>query len=92
MKPISGGQLSREAKPRFLSVQDVCVKPASCWRGVVVAARQVSGGAWARLMMWVGCARALSLISVLGPGWLRAGDMMGGGVFPRGYAVRPLGL
>ena len=42
--------------------------------------------------MWVGCARALSLISVLDPGWLRAGDMMGGGVIPRGYAVRPLGL
>jgi hypothetical protein len=42
--------------------------------------------------MWVGCARALSLISVLGPGWLRVGDMMGGGMIPRGYAVRPLGL
>ena len=43
-------------------------------------------------MVVVGCARALSLISVLGPVWLRAGDMMGGGVIPLGYAVRPLGL
>ena len=42
--------------------------------------------------MVVGCARALSLISVLDPGWLRVGDMMGGGMIPRGYAVRPLGL
>jgi hypothetical protein len=52
------------------------------------------GGAWARLVVVVvvGCARALSLISVLGPGWLRVGDMMGGGVIPRGDAVRPLGL
>jgi hypothetical protein len=43
--------------------------------------------------MVVGCARALSLISVLGPEWLRVGDMMVGGMmFPRVYAVRPLGL
>jgi hypothetical protein len=40
----------------------------------------------------VGCARALSLISVLGPEELRAGDMMVGGVIPLGYALRPLGL
>jgi hypothetical protein len=39
----------------------------------------------------VGCARALSLISVLDP-WLGVGDMMVGGVIPLGYAVRPLGL
>ena len=44
------------------------------------------------MMVVVGCARALSLISVLGPEGLRAGDMMGGGVIPRRYAVRPLGL
>jgi hypothetical protein len=29
---------------------------------------------------------------VLDPRWLRAGDMMGGGMTPLGYAVRPLGL
>jgi hypothetical protein len=40
----------------------------------------------------VGCARTLSLISVLDPEWLRAGDMMVGGMIPLGYAVRPLGL
>jgi hypothetical protein len=38
------------------------------------------------------CARALSLISVLDPGWLRVGDMMVGGVIPLGEALRPLGL
>ena len=49
----------------------------------------VRGRGW---VVGVGCARALSLISVLGPGWLRAGDMMGGGMIPLGYALRPLGL
>jgi hypothetical protein len=34
--------------------------------------------------MVVGCARALSLISVLGPERLRAGDMTGAGVIPLG--------
>ena len=43
-------------------------------------------------MMVVGCARALSLISVRGPGVLRVGDMMVGGVIPLGEALRPLGL
>ena len=52
----------------------------------------VIGGAWARAMVVVGCARALSLISVLGPEVLWVGDMMGGGMIPLGYAVRPLGL
>ncbi|HEY2201042.1 MAG TPA: hypothetical protein VGH56_04080 [Solirubrobacteraceae bacterium] len=52
----------------------------------------VGGGAWAGLVMVGGCARALSLISVHDPGWLGVGDMMGGGVIPLGYAVRPLGL
>jgi hypothetical protein len=56
------------------------------------AAALVAGGAWARLIVVVGCARALSLISVLGPVWLRAGDMMVGGVIPLGHALRPLGL
>jgi hypothetical protein len=42
--------------------------------------------------MVVGCARALSLISVLGPEWLRVGDMMVGERNPLGDAVRPLGL
>jgi hypothetical protein len=50
------------------------------------------GGAWAWWVVVVGCARALSLISVLGPIWLRAGDMMVGGMTPLGYALRPLGL
>jgi hypothetical protein len=81
MKRISGGQLSREAKPRFLSVLLGHRKP-------------IDGRRWAvgLMGMWVGCARALSLISVLGPGWLRVGDMMGGGMIPLGDAVRPLGL
>jgi hypothetical protein len=43
-------------------------------------------------MVVVGCARALSLISVRDPGLLGVGDMMGGGVIPLGYALRPLGL
>ena len=43
-------------------------------------------------MVGVGCARALSLISVLGPMGVWAGDMMGGGMIPLGYALRPLGL
>src|SRR4051812_44313547 len=38
------------------------------------------------------CARAPSLTSVRGPGWLRAGDMMCDGVIPLGEALRPLGL
>ena len=50
------------------------------------------GGAWAWLVVVVGCTRALSLISVLGPEHFRAGDMMVGGVIPLGYALRPLGL
>jgi len=78
--------------PRSLSVQDVCVN--SWWSelcGDWVPA-WASGGAWARLRMVVGCARTLSLISVLGPVWLRVGDMMVGGRIPLVYAVRPLGL
>ena len=47
----------------------------NCW---------VSGGAWARLVVWVVCARAPSLISVHDPGWLRVGDMMVDGVIPLG--------
>src|SRR4051812_21400228 len=40
------------------------------------------GGACARLVVRVVCARAPSLISVLDPAWLRAGDMMVDGVIP----------
>ena len=39
------------------------------------------------MVVRVGCARALSLISVLDPGWLRAGDMMVDGVIPLGECV-----
>ncbi len=52
----------------------------------------LGGGAWAWLVVVVRCARAFSLISVLGREGLRVGDMMVGGVIPLGYAVRPLGL
>jgi hypothetical protein len=50
------------------------------------------GGACARLVVRVVCARAPSLTSVRDLGWLRAGDMMCDGVIPLGEAVRPLGL
>lgn len=52
----------------------------------------MEGGAWVRSGVRVGCARVLSLISVLDPGWLWVGGMMDGGMVPLGYAVRPLGL
>jgi hypothetical protein len=92
MTRIVGGQTSVGAVPRSLSVQDVCVNQPEDRRGVVTAVQRVTGGACARSRVVVGCARALSLISVLGPTWLRAGDMMVGGMDPLGYAVRPLGL
>ncbi len=44
------------------------------------------------MVVVVGCARALSLILVLGLEGLRVGDMMVGGMVPLGYALRPLGL
>jgi hypothetical protein len=47
-----------------------------------------SGGPWARWRDGV-CPRTPSLTSVLGPGWLRVGDMMCDGVF-RQMVVRPL--
>ena len=50
------------------------------------------GGACARLVVLVVCARAPSLISVHDSGWFRVGDMMVDGVIPLGEAVRPLGL
>ena len=50
------------------------------------------GGACARFVVRVVCARAPSLISVHGPGWLRVGDMMVDGVIPLGEALRPLCL
>jgi hypothetical protein len=80
------------ALARSLSVQDVCVNQPESQRSVVTASQRVTGGAWARSMVVVGCARALSLISVLGPEGLRAGDVIGGGMTPLGYALRPLGL
>ena len=49
------------------------------------------GGACARWLVGVWCARAPGLISVRGPGWLRVGDMMVAGVIPQ-TALRPLGL
>ena len=54
--------------------------------------RQVvgGGGAWAWLVVRVGCARTPSLISVRDPGWLWIGDMMVDGVIRD--AVRPLCL
>src|SRR4051812_31009366 len=64
----------------------------SASRAVDGLAVRVPGGACARLVVWVGCARTPSLISVRDPGWLRVGDMMGDGVFRWGDAVRPLCL
>jgi len=78
--------------PSSLSVQGVCRNQLGPDADLCGAAGLVVGGAWARLVVVVGCARALSLISVLGPEDLRAGDMMVGGVIPLGYALRPLGL
>ncbi len=52
-----------------------------------------SGGACARLMMRVACARAPSLTSVLYPlVGSGASDMMFDGVIPLGEALRPLSL
>jgi hypothetical protein len=61
-----------------LSVPILGVKPAVRWRVGVV------GGS--------SCVRADAqpYLSVLVPGWLQSGDMMGDGVFRD--AVRPLGL
>jgi hypothetical protein len=75
----------------LLSLQAVCrnqLRLVLLW----VDRRAGGEGAWARAMVVVGCARALSLISVLGPIGLWAGDMMGGGMIPLGGALRPLGL
>ena len=53
----------------------------------------MAGGALARLMVWVVCARAPSLTSVRDPRvGSGAGDMMFDGVIPLGEALRPLGL
>ena len=91
MKRTPGGHISVGALPRSLSVQDACCNRLE-WHVLVVDRRLGGGGAWARWVVVVGCARALSLISVLGPWVLWAGDMMVGGVIPLGYALRPLGL
>jgi hypothetical protein len=50
-----------------------------------------AGGPCARWSGRFGCVRAPGLISVRDP-VLRAGDVMVDGVFPRGDALRPLGL
>jgi hypothetical protein len=49
------------------------------------------GGSWARWSGRLWCVRAPGLISVRDPVF-RAGDVMVDGVFPRGDALRPLGL
>jgi hypothetical protein len=72
----------------------LCGGPASSARsGVVRVELRSAGGACARLMVRVVCARAPSLTSVhdprVGSG---AGDMMFDGVIPLGEALRPLGL
>jgi len=51
-----------------------------------------SGGSWARCAGQVRCMRAPGLISVRDLDVRRVGDVMVGGVFPRGGALRPLGL
>ena len=50
-----------------------------------------AGGACARLMVWVRCARTPSRISVHDRAVRPAGDMMVDGVIPLGGALRPLG-
>jgi hypothetical protein len=72
----------------------LCRDPASSAGSVVVGVdRRLAGGACARLLVRVVCARAPSLTSVhdsrVGSG---AGDMMFDGVIPLGEALRPLGL
>ena len=64
---------------------------ASVASGLMWSRLLVVGGACARLLVGVWCARAPGLISVHGPGWLRVGDMMVDGVIPQ-KALRPLGL
>jgi hypothetical protein len=70
----------------------LCRDPAlSAVSGVVRVEGLWLGGAFARLRVWLVWARAPSLFSVRGPGWLRVGDMMFDGVIPLGEALRPLG-
>ena len=78
--------------PRSLSVQGSRRKPRGLTGLMSVDGCRVAGGAWARSVVLMVCARALSLISVLDPGLLWVGDMMVGGVIPLGEALRPLGL
>ena len=85
-------RLSDEIEERI--VPYLCRGPASsAGSGVVGVELRSAGGACARLMVRVVCARAPSLTSVhdprVGSG---AGDMMFDGVIPLGEALRPLGL
>ena len=66
----------------------LCRSPAST-SGVTVAGGV--GGLWARWSGRVECVRAPGLISVRDPAF-GVGDVMVDGVFPRGDALRPLGL
>ena len=59
-------------------------------RGPAAASRV--GGALARWMGWVVCARAPGLTSVRDPAVRRVGDVMFDGVIPLGEALRPLVL
>ena len=72
----------------------LCRTPASSeGSGVVGVELRSAGGACARLMVGVLCARAPSLTSVRDPRvGSGAGDMMFDGVIPQGEALRPLGL
>jgi len=62
-------------------------RTSSAWSGVVgvelLCAPAVRAHGWRD----GSCARAPSLTSVHGPGWLRAGDMMFDGVIPLGGSV-----
>src|SRR5919106_6695475 len=72
----------------------LCRGPASsAGSGVVGVELRLVGGAFARLLVRVVCARAPSLTSVRDPRvGSGAGDMMCDRVIPLGKALRPLGL
>ena len=85
----SGRRTSLGAMPRSLSVQGSRRNPRVRVRWVGTALR---GGAWARSVVRMVCARAPSLILVRDPWLHRVSDMMVDGVIPLGEALRPLGL
>jgi hypothetical protein len=86
----SGVNEGRETT-RDLAAPYLCRARASS-AGSGLTGHERTGGACARLVVRVVCARAPSLTSVHDPVWLRAGDMMVDGVIPLGQALRPLGL